>query len=131
MIKRDSERVNQTGEVFTPSDLVEDILNNLPLDSWTDPSKTFLEPSCGDGNFLIVLKQRLMSHGHSERQVLSRLYAVDLMADNVEECKNRLDPYNQHRDILDKNIVCMNGLSYHYRFDGTVDEELFNKLFDF
>ena len=113
------DRIKETGEVFTPPELVKDMLDELPPETWTDSTKTFLEPSCGDGNFLIALKERLMAHGHDERQVLERLHGVELMQDNVDECKDRLDSFNQYRDILDKNIVCADGLRYHYRFDGS------------
>ena len=54
-IERDYLRVKATGEVFTPLDVITKKLNDLenhdPL-LFKDPSKTFLEPSCGDGNFL-------------------------------------------------------------------------------
>lgn len=136
---RSKERIKETGEVFTPPELVEEILNELPPEIWTDPAKTFLEPSCGNGNFLVALKARLLEAGHDELQILERLYGVDIMADNIAETKDRLDPAHKYRDILDKNIVCADGLRYHYRFDGTppydkTDDELyedhFSNMFD-
>jgi len=132
---RSIERKDEFGEVFTPPELVEEMLDRLPEGSWTDPSKTFLEPSCGNGNFLIALKQRLLEHGHDEQQILERLHGVDLMQDNVDECKDRLDPEGKYRDILDINIVCADGLRYHYRFDGSCPydptmEDSFNNFFE-
>ena len=135
---RSEERKNELGEVFTPPELVEEILDQLPSETWTDPTKTFLEPSCGNGNFLVALKERLLKHGHEERQVLERLHGVDLMQDNIDETKDRLDPDRKYRDILDLNIVCADGLKYHYRFDGTPcdptpeekNEEHFNNMFE-
>jgi hypothetical protein len=44
------------------------------------------------------------------------------MEDNVKLCKERLagpNPTQEILDILDKNIVCADALTYHYRFDGT------------
>jgi len=50
---RMSERVKATGEVFTPTDLVIEILQNLDIDSFA-PGKTFLDPACGDGQLQIL-----------------------------------------------------------------------------
>ena len=127
---RSKERKDELGEVFTPPELVEKMLDNLSQDSWTDPTKTFLEPSCGNGNFLVALKERLMKHD-SERNVLQRLHGVDIMQDNIDETKDRLDPDKKYRDILDVNIVCADGLRYHYRFDGSDPyKTMFDRLFD-
>jgi hypothetical protein len=44
------------------------------------------------------------------------------MEDNVKLCKERLagpNPTQEILDILEKNIVCADGLRYHYRFDGS------------
>ena len=57
-VERDRSRVKSTGEVFTPTPLVQEILNQLPQDQFLDPTKTFLEPSCGDGAILDVLKSK-------------------------------------------------------------------------
>lgn len=56
---KSSERVRELGEVFTPRSIVEEMLDLLPTDSWkVHPSSTFLEPSCGDGNFLAAIYER-------------------------------------------------------------------------
>jgi len=53
------ERVRDLGEVYTPSRIVKDMLDLLPEPIWAvHPSRTFLEPACGDGNFLIEIYQR-------------------------------------------------------------------------
>ena len=49
---RDKVRVKATGEVFTPTPLVQEILDQLDPVLFTDPAKTFIDPSCGDGQFL-------------------------------------------------------------------------------
>src|SRR4051812_38978768 len=53
------ERVRDLGEVFTPQATVRDMLDMLPAAIWAShPSPTFLEPACGDGNFLIAILDR-------------------------------------------------------------------------
>ena len=119
-IDRQQSRVKETGEVFTPTELVQDILNTLDHSIFTDPEKTFLEPSCGDGQFLGEVLIRKMENGSTFEQALSTVYGVDLMQDNVELCRERLlCGRNDLRHIVERNIVCADGLRYHYRFDSS------------
>ncbi len=53
-------RRKQTGEDFTPAPLVNEILDKLPTEIWKDASKTWLDPTAGNGNFLVEVKKRLM-----------------------------------------------------------------------
>ena len=118
--ERDRLRVKATGEVFTPTELVQEILAQLPLAQFTDPIRTFLDPSCGDGQFLGEVVIRKMENGSTFEQALSTTYGVDLMPDNVDLCRERLlcgQPLLRH--IVETNIVCADALRYHYRFDGS------------
>jgi hypothetical protein len=122
-IERDKLRVKETAEVFTPTTLVQEMLDNLPLELFEDYTKTFLDPSCGDGQFLSeVIIRKMERSGCTLEQALSTTYGVELMEDNVKLCKERLagpNPTQQIWDILDRNIVCADALTYHYRFDDT------------
>jgi hypothetical protein len=122
-IERDNLRVKQTAEVFTPTPLVQEMLDKLPQELFTDSTKTFLDNSCGDGQFLseVVIRKMELS-GCTFEQALSTTFGVDLMPDNVQMCKKRLagpEPTQEILDILERNIVCADALKYHYRFDGT------------
>ena len=121
-VERDQLRVKATGEIFTPTELVREILEQIPIEQFTDPSKTFLDNSCGDGQFLSEVLIRKMENGSTFEQALSTTYGVDLMQDNVDLCRERLlcgstDP--ELIAIVENNIVCADALKYHYRFDGT------------
>lgn len=138
-IERDKARTNSTGEVFTPTALVQEILDQLPPEQFSDPTKTFLDPSCGDGQFLSEVLIRKMEAGSTFEQALSTIYGVDIMSDNVALCRDRLLCGQEHlRHIVERNIVCADALKYHYRFDGTpvdpdpaeVKQEIFTSLFD-
>ena len=119
-IDRDNVRVKATAEVFTPTELVQQMLDELSPELFTDPDKTFLEPSCGDGQFLGEVLIRKLESGIEFEQALSTLYGVDLMPDNVKLCQDRLLCGREDlRHIVEQNIVCHDGLEYHYRFDGT------------
>lgn len=119
-VERDRARVKATGEVFTPTPLVQEILAQLPPEVFSDPEKTFLDNSCGDGQFLSEVLIRKLEAGQDFEQALSTIYGVDLMPDNVTECQNRLlCGRDDLRHIVERNIVCADALRYHYRFDGT------------
>lgn len=82
-----------TQEYFTPRPLVDMMLDKLPANVFTDFSKTILEPSAGNGNFVIaILERRFASVEHITEitMALSTVYAVELMPDNVNEMKDRI-----------------------------------------
>lgn len=119
-IEREKVRVKATGEVFTPTPLVQEILDQLPQEQFSDPTKTFLDPSCGDGQFLGEVLIRKIENGIDFETALSTVYGVDLMEDNVELCRERLLCGREDlRHIVEQNIICADGLRYHYRFDGS------------
>lgn len=140
-VERDRMRVKSTSEVFTPTPLVQEVLSKLPATLFIDPVKTFLDNSCGDGQFLSEVLILKLENGIPFEKALSTIYGVDLMQDNVKLCQDRLLCGQEHlRHIVEQNIVCADALRYHYRFDGsppydkTVEEkneEHRNSLFTF
>lgn len=119
-VEREQSRVKSTGEVFTPTALVEEMLCKLDSSIFTDAEKTVLDPACGDGQFLSEVLIRKVESGIDFEQALSTIYGVDLMPDNVKLCQDRLLCGREDlRHIVEQNIVCHDGLTYHYRFDGT------------
>lgn len=118
-VERDQLRVKAMAEVFTPTPLVQEILDGLPKETFT-ASKTFLDNSCGDGQFLGEILIRKVENGVDFEQALKTIYGVDLMPDNVELCRERLLCGREDlRSIVEQNIVCADALRYHYRFDGS------------
>lgn len=116
-VDRDRARVKATGEVFTPTSLVQEILDRLDPSLFQDPTKTFLDPSCGDGQFLGEVLIRKLENGHPFEQALQSIYGVDLMQDNVDLCRERLLCGREDlRHIVETNIVCHDALTYNYTF---------------
>ena len=129
-VERDKLRIKETAEVFTPTSLVQEMLDKLEeTDSklFSNPNKTFLDPSCGDGQFLSeVVIRKMERSGCTLEQALSTTYGVELMKDNVKLCKERLAGLNHTMKILkilDKNIVCADALTYDYSFGEPVGIE--------
>jgi|TARA_R110000796_G_scaffold80023_1_gene177269 hypothetical protein len=114
IIHRSSSRVKSTGEVFTPSELVISLLKSLPIDRFA-PKFTFLDPACGDGQFLMGVKLfKMYFHNMSEKKSLEDIYGVDIMRDNVDLCKKRLGG---------GNIIMGNTLNYSEKIDGQTPQE--------
>jgi type I restriction-modification system DNA methylase subunit len=134
-VERDQLRVKATGEVFTPTELVREMLEQIPIEQFQDPTKTFLDNSCGDGQFLGEVLIRKMENGSTFEQALRTIYGVDLMPDNVDLCRERLLCGQEHlRHIVERNIVCHDALTYDYSFNGTnfTEKELLDQiLFEF
>ena len=132
---KNKERVKKFGEVFTPKELVNEVLDKLSQDLFKNPHKTYLDPSCGDGAFLVEVLERKIKNGIDYEQELSTIYGVDILEDNVELCRNRLLGKNRHLEhMVEKNIVWADAMRYHYRFDGTdpyktAKDMQFDKLF--
>jgi hypothetical protein len=117
-VQRTQARVKSTGEVFTPTELVREMLEQIPIDQFTDPTKTFLDNSCGDGQFLGEVLIRKMENGSTLEQALSTIYGTDLMIDNVDLCRERLLCGQEHmRHIVEQNIQCRDALKFGYNFE--------------
>jgi hypothetical protein len=95
---KSKQRVADHGEVFTPAWLVEAMLDLVKEETERIDSR-FLEPACGNGNFLVpVLHKKLaavelkFSNSEFEKQHYALLavmctYGIELLADNIEECR--------------------------------------------
>ncbi len=133
-VERAELRIKSTGEIFTPTEKVQELLDELDQKEFNDPTKTFLDNFCGDGQFLGEILIRKIENDIDFETALSTIYGVDLMMDNVDLCRERLLCGREDlRHIVNKNIVCHDALTYDYSFNGTnkTDAELqFDKWFD-
>ncbi len=100
---KSTDRVRDLGEVYTPANIVDAMLDLLPEDMWkVHPSPTFLEPSVGNGNFVSAILSRkltLVDQAYSAGELpagkvieaaefhaleaLSSIYGVDISEDNI------------------------------------------------
>ena len=133
------QRVADHGEVFTNPREVNAMLDLVRDESFRLDSR-FLEPACGDGNFLVeILRRKLSLLQDTKTQTewefqsliaVGSCYGIDILPDNAEACRTRLEHYvlSQHptperlpvdspyllslRYMLRKNIVCGDALTY-------------------
>lgn len=99
---KSKKRVQQHGEVFTPSWMVEKMLDTPGIKEACETiHATFLEPSAGDGNFLAAILERKLAavleqfSDDKARKIqslwaLASLYGIEFLADNVELARDRL-----------------------------------------
>jgi len=137
---KSKQRVADHGEVFTAEREVKAMCDLVEQETARIDSR-FLEPTCGDGNFLAeilrrkleIVKQKYKKSSYDwERNsllALGSMYGVDLLLDNCISCRNRLfeiwnksyksvckkDCNDATREaakfILSRNVVCGNGLT--------------------
>lgn len=98
---KSKQRVNDHGEVFTAEREVNAMLDMVKDETERIESR-FLEPACGNGNFLAEILGRKLSvvesrYGKSQLEferyavlALSSIYGVDILEDNAKECRERL-----------------------------------------
>ena len=134
-IERDQLRVKETAEVFTPTWLVQQILDDLEKQNpklFNNWEETYMDNSCGDGQILSEIVIRKMERsGCSLEQALSSIYGVELMEDNIKLCRIRLagsKPTQKILDIVNKNIVCADALKYNYSFGEPRIQDIFFKF---
>lgn len=137
---KSKQRVQERGEVFTNEREVK-AMCDLVKDETERIESRFLEPACGDGNFLAEIVTRKLAvvskrYGKSETDwekysvlAMSSVYGVDIMPDNAAECRERLfkiwerayktkcktilseDCQNTVRFILSRNVLCGDALT--------------------
>lgn len=127
---KSKQRVADHGEVFTPAWMVEAMLDLVEEETERIDSR-FLEPACGSGNFLVeVLRRKLaaveLKYGKSEFEKgryallgLMCIYGIELLEDNVAECRDNLleifaeylgldgseDLYQAAAHVLSQNLI--------------------------
>ena len=115
-VDRMSDRVKKTGEVFTPTDTVIQMIELTGIDKF-QPGETVFDPMCGDGQMLVTVKWLKVLHfGMTEEDALKDIYGVDIMRDNVVLCKKRLGGGNIYMgNTLDPNTKLEDQTEYEYK----------------
>lgn len=121
------QRVKDFGEVFTNEREVKAMCDLISNETWDNIASTFLEPACGNGNFLVEIYRRKLERCQTEKdglKALASIVGIDIQADNVQESRQRLKA--MYRDkfpnaneialqmadmILKNNIMCGDSLN--------------------
>lgn len=113
-----AERVRKFGEVFTPEWVVRDMLDMLEQESTGcfAPDKTFLEPTCGEGVFVVEILRRKFERCRTRKDftvALESVYGFEIRAENVracirnvtELCYHYFRPTKQELQIINDHII--------------------------
>lgn len=119
-------RVREHGEVFTAEREVKAMCDLIPRETWENIAATFLEPACGNGNFLVEIYSRKLQYCKGPRDALKALASIvgiDIMPDNCAESRQRLkklflDKFPEANEfcvrmadsVLKNNIICGDSL---------------------
>src|SRR5262245_44534831 len=115
---KSKQRLADHGEVFTPAWLIEAMLDVVKSETERIDSR-FLEPACGSGNFLVqILRRKLaaveLKYGNSDFAkrhyallALMCLYGIELLADNIAECRaNLLEIFADYLNLKESEDPC-------------------------
>lgn len=140
---KSKQRIADHGEVFTPPWMVEAMLDLVKGETERIDSR-FLEPACGSGNFLVRILQRKLAaveikFGKSDFEkrhyallALMCIYGIELLPDNIDECRANLleifaaylnldqseELYRAAFFVLSQNLVHGNALTMRTRIEG-------------
>lgn len=108
---RSRERVRDLAEVYTPMREVDAMLDLIP-DMFHDIDSRFLEPACGDGNFLVEILSRKLGlisvsryggtphwYEFSVLRCVASIYAIDISEENVCDARERM------REVMEKEFA--------------------------
>jgi site-specific DNA-methyltransferase (adenine-specific) len=111
------EKRKDNDEVFTPPFLIDEMLDKLPKIVWKDPTKTWLDPCAGLGNFSVLILKRLMKGLKTwqpdeelrKKHILENmLYHVEMNPESVEKLQRVLNPEGKYN----LNIKCSDFLTF-------------------
>ena len=119
-IVRSDDRIDQTGEVFTPVELCASMVSEIPESVLKNPKSTFLDNSAGSGNFLLALQTELSKYHDLTHINDNMLFAVEFMEDNHAELCKRIGVSVDH-----PHYVCADATNYDYSFGEPVGLEVF------
>lgn len=90
---KSKKRVRDFGEVYTAEREVKAMCDLIPSETWDDIRARFLEPACGNGNFLVEIYRRKLDRCHCPKEgliALNSIVGIDILEDNCKESRERL-----------------------------------------
>ena len=87
VLNKDKESFKTSNDEPTPLDCVEEMVNKIPDKFWEKDNLKILDPCCGNGNFHIVIYQKLVKH-HANNNILNNiLHFNDINEIRIENVK--------------------------------------------
>lgn len=121
---KSKKRVSEYGEVYTNEREVKAMCDLIPSYIWENIDSTFLEPACGNGNFIAEILSRKLSRCNTAEEVYrayQSIWGIEILPDNCEETKKRMlymCPQYADRSKIQLNIICGNSLEIMKKWEG-------------
>ena len=124
------EKRKENNEVFTPDSLINEMLDKLPEEVWSNPDKTWLDPCAGLGNFSVQVLKRLMEglkdwepdEEARKRHILEcMLFHVEMNPESVAKLQKILNPEGKYT----LNVHCGDFLAFADAIDSKKGKPLF------
>lgn len=117
---KSKERVEKFAEVFTAQREVNAMCDLLPTDTWR-PETTFLEPTCGEGVFILEILKRKFQRCRTRTEysiAVNSIWGMDIQQDNVEItinniinlCKQFFNPTKKDIETINSHIIMCDSL---------------------
>lgn len=130
------QKVKDFGEVFTAEREVKAMCDLIPAEIWENIDSTFLEPACGNGNFLAEILRRKFTYCKTAKdglRAIKSVYGIEIQPCNAEKSRIRLfnmflDKFpeatererKRAKESLKKNIACGDGLKIMKEYEDEI-----------
>jgi site-specific DNA-methyltransferase (adenine-specific) len=155
-LKPKEKEKKQFGEVFTPMELVNEMLDKLPIEVWSNPNLKWFDPANGMGNYPIAIYYRLMNglkevildvNSRKKHILENMLYMSELNIKNCYICNLIFNSNGKYKlnlhcgdslklDIkkewgIDKFDIIIGNPPYNTEFNGAGASPLYNKFIEY
>ncbi len=97
----DTDTKKKTGSIFTPLYIVEKMMAKIPDEEWSNPTKTFCDPTCGVGNIIIPMLDNRVKHGIDPTIALKTMYGNELLKDSYDILMENLQEWADEHNVSD------------------------------
>lgn len=86
----DTDTIKKTGSIYTPLEIVEKMMAKVEDEFWSDPTKTFCDPTCGTGAIIIPMLDNRVKHGIDPTVALKTMYGNELLKESYDILMKKL-----------------------------------------
>lgn len=97
----DKDTIKKTGSIYTPLDIVEKMMAKVEDEFWSDPTKTFCDPTCGTGAIIIPMLDNRVKHGIDPTVALKTMYGNELLTGSYDILMKNLHEWSNNHNVID------------------------------
>lgn len=104
----DKETIKKTGSIYTPLHIVEKMMAKVEDKFWSDPTKTFCDPTCGTGAIIIPMLDNRVKHGIDPTVALKTMYGNELLKESYDILMKNLEDWASVHGVTDTSWIIAN-----------------------